>query len=509
MRRAEAAGITGSYCMTLRSARCIGSICVFAGLAALVLHPYVINGLWADDSLNSQTWGLVRRFNTTAWSFSIRVTHAWLTQYGRLMLSWPVLYEFFYLVRDARLIRVIDVGLFLSNVALICYLLRRVGIPRATVGIFLLLLCAILQIRGGSDPLAAYATFCQLHGLAICAALLLLVRWKETAKLGWLIGASLLAAFSIAFYELNVIFVPIAIGVVLTARHQKRIRSLAVVCIPFLGLFLISAYISLKATNPYAGTQIGSIRAVPLTYAKQFFAVVPGSFFVFTSSWVGLPAAFGRIVLAQPVVWVVAALAAFGFFSALYRIRTSQRMWSYGVAWAALAFMVIPPAPIAISAGYQSTLVWGEAHIPIYYQYFGVALLTALGIERFTQNRTTLKAVMLSLAFCAATASTWLLNERQVSVIDQTVREPRTSFVSALNSGLFDSATDGDVVEIVDQPMFINGNLIYQTIQKNVSIPHEDAIYGWFQSVPRSDAKHFRVFRDVSDHDKWKMNRVE
>jgi len=91
----------------------------------------------------------------------------------------------------------------------------------------------------------------------------------------------------------------------------------------------------------------------------------------------------------------------------------------------------------------------------------------------------------------------------QSAVWDSVFREPRDSLVSAMQNGIFDGVRNGDVVLVDGQPMYINGNLIYQTIEKNFSIPNETAISGWFESPPRADAKVYRLARDPAANNQW------
>jgi hypothetical protein len=102
-------------------------------------------------------------------------------------------------------------------------------------------------------------------------------------------------------------------------------------------------------------------------------------------------------------------------------------------------------------------------------------------------------------------ALNWTMNMHQSAVWDSVFREPRDSLVSAMQNGIFDGIRDGDVVLVDGQPMYINGNLIYQTIERNFSIPNETAISGWFESPPRADAKVYRLVRDPAANNQWKV----
>jgi hypothetical protein len=117
--------------------------------------------------------------------------------------------------------------------------------------------------------------------------------------------------------------------------------------------------------------------------------------------------------------------------------------------------------------------------------------------------------VLLGPIFAIYLASNWVVNMHLVQCLDARYDEPRNSLVSALKAGLLDPVRDGDVVEIVDQPIFINGNLIYQTIRKNVSIPNEAAITPWFESKPRQDANRYRLRRDCGSDNAWRLDAIK
>jgi len=105
-------------------------------------------------------------------------------------------------------------------------------------------------------------------------------------------------------------------------------------------------------------------------------------------------------------------------------------------------------------------LTWGNAHLPVYYEYFGLALLGAVASTRIFRGPRAAVLIIVAPVFAVYVALNWTVNMRQVAYLDATFVEPRNSFVSALKARLLDSTEDGDIVAITDQPMFINGNLI-------------------------------------------------
>ena len=476
----------------------------FALLFAIVLFPYAKNGFWADDALNSQVWGLVNRSNTNVWEFSYRVSRAWLFDYGRVLLGWPAVYGFFYVLRDELSVRLADMALFLGHVGITAFLLRRIGISWRTLGLFALTLIALLQIRDPGDPLAAFAGLSQSLGILLMLSLFLIHKWHETKTVWWLVASSLLATLSMTCYEINAIYVPIAIVIVVASRPHKVLRDIAIVIVPFAIFMAVNMFLKHIALTPYDGSKIGSLSAAPVTFAKQLFATLPGSSYALLGRH-ELPllnlfkaAATSQLAWSVMILWSALAIIVF-------RRKTIEQPGLRVAVFAAWMLLLIPPAMISISGKYQSSLIWGTGHVPVYYQCFGLAFLVAAAVERLSTGLKTKLATLFVPFIGIYVALAWTMNMHQSAVWDSALREPRDSLVSALHHGLFDGVRDGDVVQIEGQPMFINGNLIYQEIGKNVSIPNEAVIAPWFESLPRQDAKFYRLFRDPASDNSWKV----
>lgn len=480
-------------------------ISVFCALLAVILMPYAINGFWADDALNSQTWGMLNRFNSSLWDFSYRVCRMWVVDSGRLLVPWPAIYGFFYLMRSELAARIADMVLFIGHIGITLYLLRRIGISWRTVGLFVLVLMALLQIRDSNDPLAAYAGFSQVVGILLMVALLLLCKWHETNGAGWLLASSLVATLSMACYEVNITYIPIATIIVIASKRPKLLRNLAMTALPFAIFVAINFYVKHHATAPYSGSAIGNFGAAPVTFLKQLTATLPGTFYAtFGQEYFPLPylyrsAISSRLAWAVMLAWTVLAIT-------MVQHNPTKQKGRRVAAFAALMLLLVPPFLISISIRYQSSLMWGLAHVPVYYQCFGLAFLIAAAVDRLASGLKSKLVVFLLLPFIGAyMALNWAMNMQQSLLYDAMAREPRDSFVTALHSGLLDDIRDGDVVQIENQPVFINGNLIYQTIQKNVFIPNEGAIAMWFESHPRADAKEYRLIRDPAPGNQWRL----
>lgn len=477
---------------------------VFAVLVAIILLPYAKNGFWADDALNSQTWGLVNRFDSSVIEFSSSVIQAWLVEYGRILLPWPAIYSFFYILKSELAVRLADMTMFIAHVSLTILLLRRIGVSWRTVGLFVLSLLALLQIRDSGDPLAAFAGFSQGVGILLMSSLLMLHKWHETKSVAWLAASSLIAALSMTFYEINSVYVPIAVVTILTSNHSRKIRDTAIIVVPFLIFITANIYVKHVALTPYAGSEVGSLSAAPATFLKQLFATLPGSFYLSAGKNEYLPRELFSAASTSKLAWGVMLIWSAIAIIVLRREHTKQPVMLMPI-FAASMLLLVPPVLISISAKYQSGLTWGYAHIPVYYQCFGLAFLLAAAVDHLSRGAMT-KLVMACVPLVGlGIALNWTMNMHQSAVWDSLFREPRDSLVSAMQNGIFNGVRDGDVVLVDGQPIYINGNLIYQTIEKNFSIPNEAAIAGWFESPPRADAKVYRLARDPAANNQWKV----
>ena len=470
-------------------------------LFAIVLIPYAKNGFWTDDAFNSQIWGMVHRFDTSVWDFSFRVTQAWF-EGGRILFLWPVIYGFFYALQDELALRLANMALFIAHIGVTVYLLRRIGISWRALGVFVLTLIAMLQIRDSSDPLAGFAGTAQVLGILLTISLLLLVKWYETKAAGWLFASSLLATLSMMCYEINLVYMPIAIVTVLASRNRSMLRNLAILILPFAVFIAITIYIRIHALSQYNGSTVGNFGAIPETFLKQLIATVPGSSYFLLGRYIYPLPELMKAAVTSKLAWIVMLLWSAMAVMVLRR-ESEQKPTHLLASFAALMLLLVPPVLISVSARYQSELIWGKAHLPIYYQYFGMAFLVATVIDRLSTGIMA-KLVMVCVPVVGLyVALTWTMNMHLSAIFDSQLREPRDSLELALQEGLFSDVRDGDVVQIEGQPLYINGNLIYQEIGKNVSIPNEAVIVPWFESLPRQDARFYRLFRDPASNNRW------
>jgi hypothetical protein len=324
--------------------------------------------------------------------------------------------------------------------------------------------------------------------------------------LSTLIASSAIASLSLTWYEINIVYIPIALFTIASFRRRDWRVGVAVTTIPF--LLYLGATVWLKNSSPheYAGASVGTAALLLPTYCKQLLATFPGTFYGLIGD-VSLPVdqlltyALGNIVaVLASALWMLCFLLTLGMVGV--PVPSRQRRV---VVFMGLVLLLMPPMFIAISSKYQQELTWGSAHIPVYYQYFGLAILATMSLEKLLSPKAQIAVVAVASVLAVWVGLNWSVNNKQSEKLDIAFREPRDSFVLALKNGILDPVRDGDIVKIENQPLFINGNLIYQVTRKNVSVPGEIAIAGWFVSRPRADARRYSLIREAVPGSPWKL----
>ncbi len=489
--------------------RLFRSVIVLASsiVALLVLRPFYSNGFWFDDSLNSQMRSMLHRFDTSLLDFSMQVTAVWIRNAGRLLLGWINIYSMFYVFHEPRWLRGLSMVFLLCHVALFAWVLMQLKASLRFIGLACLVLIGLFQIRGNHDPVAAYAGFYQTLGIQFMGAVALLLHWRRTHRAWLLVCSSLIIVWSLTYYEINLVYYPFALLIVwMETRGAERRASLTTLLIPFLAFLSVALWVKKHASAIYPGANIGSLDGFPMAFLRQLHSTLPGSFYATLGKGDLAPADLVIQAMHSRSSWTVLLLGAIVIFAMLRKtepIRDIDPMiWPF-----ALNLLITPAFLIAMSARYQTEIAWGQGYLPVYYQYFGMAvLLTALLIV--VAQRSTLSRIALPCLLGTYLALNLQMNIHMKQQLDLTFREPVESLKRDLRNGLLDAVQNGDVVTFKSAPIFVNGNVIYEVTGKRVFVPNEVATAGWFKTQPRPGAQEFvlqRVNRSASGPD-WRLD---
>ncbi len=479
--------------------------------AAIVLLPYLTNQLWLDDIFNSELWWIVHRFNISVFHYALLGLKQGLKD-GRLIITSLYLDPIFYFIRDVRAFRVFSVGMFLVNVGLFVYILHRLKASIQFIAVFLLCFFVLIKITHYYDPIAAFG--CMYPGLAMMlfAAILLILKWRESQNYAYLYLSVIINFVSMLCYEINIIYFPIALYLIYSYKQnrQQLIKKMAIILIPLLIFFILELVIKLNAVTPYSGTAIGDINSFFETYLKQLIAVVPGSYYWFILSNSYSLGYLWDLVKSNPLSWMLILCVAVSLIVFLcFPFKKNDTKINYNIYIIGIFLLLLSPILIALSARYQNELVWGIGYLPIYYQYFGLAIIIT-GILMYLRKN---KAVIYCLIMLIALYSgfNWNLNVLMKNTLDDRYWSKRSLIDQGEQTGFLSPIKDGDVVDIKTISEAVNGDVIFHITGKRVHVPMERRTLGApaLDMLPGPNPQYFRLYTiDNLGSPQWVLTQI-
>lgn len=460
---------------------------------SLLMVPYVSNGYWYDDALNSQIHAFLHRVDGSLGDFSYRVVMHWLQQEGRLMLGFFYGYAGFYFFNNLEALRLVHGLLIVANIALYGYMLRLLGARNSFVAIWAILLVGLFQIHGrGLDPVAGFAFHYPLLGIQLSITLILFVKWVEQKNLHYLHMSLSIWLLSMLCYEANFIFIPIAFAVMyISDSRNKRYPWLLLVGAMSLYLGLAFYLKSQAVGGTYAGTSFGEVSKMLPAYFKQLSATFPlASYLAATHQSLPIGALFNEMINSA-LAWAV-------FISSLIIIKASistnatKQVIRREAILISVGMLLLPAVFPAISLRYQNEVGWGVGTLPVYYQYFGLAFLLAWAVSGIPKGKAFQTVVPVIISCYLALNVT--MNTSMANSVDAFWREPRETLIVQAQTGLFDQVREGDIVHTVNVAHYINANLIYEGSGKRVYVPTDD--HAWYPEAPGAAAKSFELSRN-------------
>jgi len=470
------------------------------------ISPFALNGFWFDDSNISSTYWEVQIRGISLFQFIRETILSWMHVNGRLApLANLQIYGLHYWIQNVHLFRFAHVFLVVIHIGTFVWLLRRLKVGWNFIGLWLLILVGLFQARNYHDPIASYGFFLQFQGIFLTLAILSLVTWNVTPRTKWLVMSSTLALISLLMYEINIVFYPIALGLLLTSRHPTRlkIRALLTLLAPLIIYALVTFYLRNASEISYPGVRVGSPDLMLATYGKQFLAAFPGVFyFLQWKAEFPISKIFSSFI-STPLAWLLMLASLYSGFRCIS--ANSQALETTyprirEISIIALCLIFITPAFIAISSKYQHELTWGTGYLPVYYSYFGVALIVtasfSLVTERFARLRLPLAMVMASFI-----TANFLVNHNVIEKMDQIFVEPRRSLEQALKGGLLDDLHDGDYLNVADPAyQFMNRGFFYHYSGKKVIIES-----GLVSDKAEYSSRHYILEHQTKNPYRWKI----
>lgn len=440
-------------------------------LLFITLSPILRIGFCWDDSFFSARIPAMRIFGQSI------LQRTWdeigiYAKMGRINPFATFQFLAFYVLTSPFVFKILIIALTLFGCWLFYRFLLRWTHHLQLSALSLILIPLCIQLRLYHDPMTGYYGLMQLMFIELMASLIFLLRYLETGKRSMVLCSLAFFLIGLTSYEM---FYPLLILVLFIIWTQKRsvietLRcSLPYILIEFL-LFSASMILRSSAastTASYSGTTFSlDFFTVFSTWLKQSFAAFPLSYQLSNEDAV----LTNRVISPDE-------LFSFSFTSFLQNIELQdilclsiaglilwQTAKSESPKWnlwktigAGILLVALPGMTIAVSQKYQEQIVWGTAYIPVYFEYFGAALiLGALFLSAISnkQKHQTVRALSAGL-FCVVFLVTMQNNRRSAEYLNESFLYPRQAGEAALQAGILGSFDNSQTTIVSDNEFYL------------------------------------------------------
>ena len=461
-----------------------GAICfaIFV-LFCFALSPYLTNGYWGDDALNSSMAGNSARTGRSVWSFAWFINGCWMRDSGRFFpLSWLIGYHSHYLLQPVEHYRFYQCSLVFAHMWLFARLLFELSGSKRLAYCVAFALPVFFQIREYHDPIGSYGGLLQLIGLYVTGSVLMLVLHCRTNRYWQLVLSSLLYTAGLLSYELSFLALPLLwfalpIRAGIRRRFVVLLPALAITC----GYFALVSWVRHHSSTVYAGiTPSFDWTKWSVTFGRQLFAAVPFSYW--TATW-HKKLELGELLLKTGKSWT-SWLVFGGTWWLLHRLfvkdnlsltsgfRIGRMRQLLGIG---LVLFIGPAALIALSRRYQDQVTWGVGYLPVYISYFGLATLVALALFWLIRHAAVISPGRirhglrwLIFGISALIAVNRTLNIAVAEPMNNDLKYNRDLIEAAAHSGLFDAMSNGDRLILVHAPHWVTEDFLFQHTERSV-----------------------------------------
>ncbi len=352
--------------------------------AGVLLAPALQTGWNWDDSLNSSLHGLWKWHGLSWLAETCSQIRLWTLNQGRINpLTHVWKNAWFWCITDVTLHKSLILAGVGINLVLFDRLLRSLGVPRAASSLACFLAVALVQFRMYTDPVLAFNGLLQLvFGLTLASLWLLRLHLK-TQRRGYLVAS--IACFLLSLLTYETCYPLVLLHLVLVCTYRPLWRQRLVVAAPFVAVtaamlllvFAVRRLPTFRGDSSYR--MVFSLPQVRDTFARQTVAALPASYVLLDP----LPRPFSGSCLRQlpRQWWLPLGLLPLTIVLVQRLSRSPERVPLRRLLLLGALLALLPAVPIAVCYKYQVELKNGLAYLPVYLQYFGVALvLLCLGV---------------------------------------------------------------------------------------------------------------------------------
>ena len=432
--------------------------------AAVFLSPQFIEGYGGDDILNSSAPGYLLTQGISLSDYLSQEVHGSICGGRFYPLAIVLCYGVHCFVRSAAAFHTFVFALVLTDLALHYYLLRLWRLEKSLASLGTLFLALLFQLRCFYDPILQFAGMLPILVAQILVAMVCFERYLGSRRLAWLSASLVAFATSLITYEIAFMVTPVFIVMACARRRDWRRGILDCQSHGWLAIAIVAFTLGIRYHFGWRTDGAYSPRfdlaAICRTTALQASAAMPLSYallsihrvdIIWERRLVGSWQNWAIFFAAGALSWAyLRQFAGRTGLAALPASITSRKPSLGMLALVGGAIWILPGVPIALSPKYQEAVGLGLGYLPVFLQYFGVALLAIVFVlwARERAPRLWPQLVWGIVAFNALVAMvTFDANATVAARMDAEPMIKSMSLVeSACHEGLFDAAPTGSTI---------------------------------------------------------------
>ena len=443
-------------------------------LTAASLSMLLRSGYYWDDALNSTVYLAQKKDAVSTFRHVLDFMAEYL-HLGRINVL-SIYYYFFFYIENVTIYKALIILSILANQLIFRKVLRECGVSLSGARMGMLLIPLMLQTRAYQDPVSGFYSLMQVLTAEMLLCAMFLHRWLEDGKRKNL-GLSLLF-FGMGLMTYEVCFPFLLMICVLIWVHRGNFVRAVRDSLPFVGLtilMLAAVFIVRKrfvTDTTYSGVAFSlEPERILRAFLTQLCAGLPLSFY---------SAAYQASVLGN--AYPAATIMNYDFASFLRHIRLTDLVilagfivlivnsskvmiqdeahddrhpccTTGGLLILGLSFAILPTVTVAFSERYQGQLMPGLGYLPVYMQYYGIAMLL-LWIMRRLKKSVGLRSFGLS-AFSLILLLNLHNNRAVTEILNHSFYEPRNAGEAALHGGILDFLPENAVLISVNERNYL------------------------------------------------------
>lgn len=466
-------------------------------LTAASLSMLIRSGYFWDDAVNSTLYLAEKRDAVSVWRHVLDFMWKYLAL-GRInVLSFY--YYFFFYIENVSVYKALIIASILINQLIFRNVLLEYKLPLHYARAGMLIIPLMLQTRLYQDPVSGFYSLMQVLTAEMLLCAMLLSRWLRSGKVRDLVLCLLVFTAGLMTYEVCFPFLLMICLLIWSRRgsFRRAVRD----SLPFVGitvLLLVGIYLiraNFVARTTYAGVAFSLDPGKILSTAwKQLTAALPLSFYTAA----GQGAVLGKVYPAdsfmnydfvsflKSVRLTDILIVCVGLFLVVLiskHVSTEQtqdknQFSSDELLILGVSFAVLPIITVSMSERYQGQLIPGLGYLPVYMQYYGIAILILWLIVKI-KITDGVKAFSLSVFVVIMLLN--LQNNRAVTeIMNRSFYDPRNVGEAALKGGILDFLPQNSVLVSLNDRGYL-----WEADWSNVGL-HEEFYGNWSRHKPSS-----------------------